>query len=166
MFDSRNGLWMGAMLAAAELFALSGAALATNQSQQRQEGRNANQAAKKEARAGKRSTAELQTRRATPSAGKRSATRSRKAASKGETSSTRSFYAVDPYALAFTNVRRPSEPAVDAASLGTAATGLAGDVRIGRGTGGWRADTELPGQSSSRHSSVRARPCRFPHKCG
>ncbi|SAL85597.1 hypothetical protein AWB68_07735 [Caballeronia choica] len=73
MFDSRNGLWMGAMLAAAELFALSGAALATNQSQQRPEGRNANQAAKKEARAGKRSTAELQTRRATPSAGKRSA---------------------------------------------------------------------------------------------
>ena len=88
MFDSRNGLWMGAMLAAAELFALSGAALATNQSQQRPEGRNANQAAKKEARAGKRSTAELQTRRATPSAGTKSAIRSRKAVSKSGTSST------------------------------------------------------------------------------
>ena len=43
----------GAMLVAAGLLALSGAALATNQSQQRQQGRNANQAAKQEARAGK-----------------------------------------------------------------------------------------------------------------
>jgi len=55
MVESRNGLWRrkGAMLAAAGLLALSGAALATNQSQQRQQGRNANQAAKQEARAGK-----------------------------------------------------------------------------------------------------------------
>ncbi|BDB29399.1 hypothetical protein CTP10_R68130 (plasmid) [Cupriavidus sp. P-10] len=41
------------MLAAAGLLALSGAALATNQSQQRQQGRDANQAAKQEARTGK-----------------------------------------------------------------------------------------------------------------
>jgi len=41
------------MLAAAGLLALSEAALATNQSQQRQQGRDANQAAKQEARAGK-----------------------------------------------------------------------------------------------------------------
>lgn len=41
------------MLAASGLLALSGAALATNQSQQRQQGRDANQAAKQEARAGK-----------------------------------------------------------------------------------------------------------------
>ncbi len=41
------------MLAAAGLLALPGPALATNQSEQRQQGRNANQAAKKEARAGK-----------------------------------------------------------------------------------------------------------------
>ncbi|MCC8404123.1 hypothetical protein LJ655_19940 [Paraburkholderia sp. MMS20-SJTN17] len=55
MVEARNGLWrrMGAMLAAAGLLALSGAALATNQSQQRQQGRNANQAARQEARAGK-----------------------------------------------------------------------------------------------------------------
>ncbi|MGO4332347.1 hypothetical protein AB4Z48_37780 [Cupriavidus sp. 2TAF22] len=55
MVESRNGLWRraGAMLAAAGLLALSGAALATNQSQQRQQGRDANQAAKQEARAGK-----------------------------------------------------------------------------------------------------------------
>ncbi|MCY1228301.1 hypothetical protein D9M72_406070 [compost metagenome] len=55
MVESRNGLWRrtAAMLAAAGLLALSGAALATNQSQQRQQGRDANQAAKQEARAGK-----------------------------------------------------------------------------------------------------------------
>ncbi|MGT2471805.1 hypothetical protein [Paraburkholderia terrae] len=55
MAESGKGLWRrtGAMLAAAGLLALSGAALATNQSQQRQQGRNANQAAKQEARAGK-----------------------------------------------------------------------------------------------------------------
>ncbi|CAG2161008.1 hypothetical protein [Cupriavidus numazuensis] len=55
MVESRNGLWRrkGAMLVAAGLLALSGTALATNQSQQRQQGRNANQAAKQEARAGK-----------------------------------------------------------------------------------------------------------------
>lgn len=55
MVESRKGLWRwaGAMLAAAGLLALSGAALATTQSQQRQQGRNANQAAKQEARAGK-----------------------------------------------------------------------------------------------------------------
>jgi hypothetical protein len=41
------------MLAAATILALSGAALATTQSQQRQQGRNVNQAAKQEARAGK-----------------------------------------------------------------------------------------------------------------
>jgi hypothetical protein len=40
----------GGMLAAAALLSLSGAALATNQSQQRQEGRNANRNAKQEAR--------------------------------------------------------------------------------------------------------------------
>ena len=55
MVESRNGLWRrtGAMLAASGLLALSGAALATNQSQQRQQGRDANQAAKQEAREGK-----------------------------------------------------------------------------------------------------------------
>ncbi len=55
MVASRNGLsrQTGVMLAAAALLALSGAALATNQSQQRQQGRDANQAAKQEARAGK-----------------------------------------------------------------------------------------------------------------
>lgn len=55
MAESKNGLWRrtGAMLAAAGLLALSGAALATNQSQQRQQGRNANQAAKHEARTNK-----------------------------------------------------------------------------------------------------------------
>ena len=55
MVESRYGLLKrtGAMLAAAGLLALSGAALATNQSQQRQQGRDANQAAKQEARAGK-----------------------------------------------------------------------------------------------------------------
>ena len=55
MVESRKRLWRraGAMLAAAGLLALSGAALATTQSQQRQQGRNANQAAKQEARAGK-----------------------------------------------------------------------------------------------------------------
>jgi hypothetical protein len=55
MSESRNGLWRrtGAMLAAAGLLTLSGAALATNQSQQRQQGRNANQSAKHEARTGK-----------------------------------------------------------------------------------------------------------------
>jgi hypothetical protein len=55
MIDSRKGLWRrtGGILAAAGLLALSGAALATNQSQQRQEGRNANQNAKHEARSNK-----------------------------------------------------------------------------------------------------------------
>lgn len=55
MVDTRNGLWRrtGVLLVAAGLLALSGAALATNQSQQRQQGRDANQAAKQEARAGK-----------------------------------------------------------------------------------------------------------------
>ena len=52
MVESRSGLWrrVGAMLAAAGLLALSGAALATTQSQQRQQGRNVNQAAKQQAR--------------------------------------------------------------------------------------------------------------------
>ncbi|CAG4888258.1 hypothetical protein [Paraburkholderia saeva] len=55
MIESGNGLWRrtGVMLTAAALLALSGAALATNQSQQRQEGRNANQNAKHEARSNK-----------------------------------------------------------------------------------------------------------------
>ncbi|MDR5749731.1 MULTISPECIES: hypothetical protein [unclassified Caballeronia] len=55
MVESRFGFWSttGAMLAAAGLLALSDAALATTQSQQRQQGRNANQAAKHEARTGK-----------------------------------------------------------------------------------------------------------------
>ena len=55
MVDSRRALWRrtGGMLAAAVLMALSGDALATNQSQQRQEGRNANQSAKHEARSNK-----------------------------------------------------------------------------------------------------------------
>ncbi|MDF3887884.1 hypothetical protein [Cupriavidus basilensis] len=55
MVESRNGLWSrtGRILAAAGLLALSGAALATEQSQQRQQGRNVNQAAKHEARSGK-----------------------------------------------------------------------------------------------------------------
>lgn len=52
MVRSRNGLWArtAATLTAAGFLALSGASLATNQSQQRQQGRNANQAAKHEAR--------------------------------------------------------------------------------------------------------------------
>ncbi|WP_233855875.1 hypothetical protein [Paraburkholderia sp. HD33-4] len=55
MVESRSGFWRrtGAMLAAAGLLALSGAALATTQSQQRQQGRNVNQAAKHQARATK-----------------------------------------------------------------------------------------------------------------
>nr|WP_321963627.1 hypothetical protein [Paraburkholderia sp. J7] len=55
MVESGNGLWKraGAMLATAGLMALSSAALATTQSQQRQQGRNVNQAAKQQARAGK-----------------------------------------------------------------------------------------------------------------
>ncbi len=55
MVDTRNGLWSrtGLLLVAAGLLALPGAARATNQSQQRQQGRDANQAAKQEARAGK-----------------------------------------------------------------------------------------------------------------
>ncbi len=55
MVESRSRLWRrtGGMLVAAGLLALSGAALATNQSQQRQEGRNANQKAKQEGRSNK-----------------------------------------------------------------------------------------------------------------
>ena len=55
MVESRNGFWhrTGGILIAAGLLALSNAALATEQSQQRQEGRNANQAAKQEARSTK-----------------------------------------------------------------------------------------------------------------
>ncbi|MGO4814128.1 hypothetical protein AB4156_31900 [Cupriavidus sp. 2MCAB6] len=55
MVESRNGLWSrtGRILATAGLLALSGAALATEQSQQRQQGRDVNQAAKQEARSGK-----------------------------------------------------------------------------------------------------------------
>jgi hypothetical protein len=55
MIKSRNGLWSltSKMLIATGLLVLSGAALATNQSQQRQQGRDANQAAKQEARSNK-----------------------------------------------------------------------------------------------------------------
>jgi hypothetical protein len=56
MVESKKGLWRrtGAMLAvAAGLLAISDAASPTTQSQQRQQGRNANQAAKHEARTGK-----------------------------------------------------------------------------------------------------------------
>ena len=52
MFDVRSGFWSrttGVMVAAG-LLALSGAALATEQSQQRQQGRDANQHKKQEAR--------------------------------------------------------------------------------------------------------------------
>ena len=55
MIESRIGFCRrtGGMLLAAGLLALSGAALATDQSQQRQQGRDTNQAAKQEARSGK-----------------------------------------------------------------------------------------------------------------
>ncbi len=55
MVESRCRLWSrtGGLLAAAGLLALSGAALAADQSQQRQQGRNVNQAAKQDARSGK-----------------------------------------------------------------------------------------------------------------
>ena len=55
MIASRIGFWRrtGGMLVAAGLVALSGAALATEQSQQRQEGRDVNQAAKQDARSTK-----------------------------------------------------------------------------------------------------------------
>ena len=55
MIDSRNGYWSRTVevLAAAGLLALSGAALATDQSQQRQQGRDTNQAAKQDARSDK-----------------------------------------------------------------------------------------------------------------
>ncbi|RZL86694.1 MAG: hypothetical protein EOP82_29125 [Variovorax sp.] len=55
MAESRVGSWsrMGTMLGAAGLLVLSGAALATDQSQQRQQGRDANQAAKKDAHSSK-----------------------------------------------------------------------------------------------------------------
>lgn len=55
MIASRNGYWgrTVALLAAAGFLTLSGAALATEQSKQRQQGRDANQAAKSEARSTK-----------------------------------------------------------------------------------------------------------------
>lgn len=55
MVESRHGLWSGTggMLVAAGLLMLSGAALATDQSQQRQQGRDVNQGAKQDARSGK-----------------------------------------------------------------------------------------------------------------
>ncbi|MEM5331670.1 hypothetical protein VSR34_34675 [Paraburkholderia sp. JHI2823] len=55
MVESGCGRWMrtAAMLAAAGLLTLSGGALATTQSQQRQQGRNVNQAAKQQARSTK-----------------------------------------------------------------------------------------------------------------
>ncbi|WP_222846800.1 hypothetical protein [Chitinolyticbacter meiyuanensis] len=55
MVESRIGLWcrMGGVLLTAGLLALSGTALATKQSQQRQQGRQVNQNAKQEARQGK-----------------------------------------------------------------------------------------------------------------
>jgi len=55
MTDSRSGYWSRTVgvLAATGLLALSGAALATEQSQQRQQGRDVNQKAKQEARSTK-----------------------------------------------------------------------------------------------------------------
>jgi len=55
MIESRIGVWRrtGGVLVAAGVLALSGAALATEQSQQRQQGRDANQAAKQDARSEK-----------------------------------------------------------------------------------------------------------------
>ncbi|CAD6532141.1 hypothetical protein [Paraburkholderia metrosideri] len=55
MVKTRVGLWkpVGIMLAAAGLLALSGPAFSTNQSQQRQAGRNVNQNAKHQARSNK-----------------------------------------------------------------------------------------------------------------
>lgn len=55
MIKSRIGIWRRTVgtLTAVGLLALSGAALATEQSQQRQEGRDTNQAAKQEARSEK-----------------------------------------------------------------------------------------------------------------
>ena len=55
MIDLRDGNWtrVTGALAAAGLLALSGGALATNQSQQRQQGRDVNQAAKHDARSTK-----------------------------------------------------------------------------------------------------------------
>ena len=52
MFDVRSGFWSRTtgVIVAAGLLALSGAALATEQSQQRQQGRDANQNKKQEAR--------------------------------------------------------------------------------------------------------------------
>lgn len=89
MVAPRNGLWRRTIgiLAAAGLLALSGATLATNQSQQRQAGRNANQNAKQQARSNK-VDCRAANQKATPSAGRTSATRNRVAASKNGTSST------------------------------------------------------------------------------
>lgn len=55
MIDSRNGYWSRTVevLAAAGLLALSGAALATDQAQQRQQGRAVNQDAKQDSRSTK-----------------------------------------------------------------------------------------------------------------
>ena len=55
MVESRYGHWRrtGAMLAAAGLLMLSGGAFATDQSQQRQQGRDTNQATKQDARSDK-----------------------------------------------------------------------------------------------------------------
>jgi hypothetical protein len=55
MVKSRIGFWRrtSATLVAGGLLALSGASLATDQSQQRQEGRNANQNAKQKAHSNK-----------------------------------------------------------------------------------------------------------------
>jgi hypothetical protein len=56
MVESRYGnwrQWSGGMLSAVGLLTLSGAALATDQSQQRQQGRDTNQAAKQDARSDK-----------------------------------------------------------------------------------------------------------------
>ena len=55
MVESRCGHWRrtGGMLAAAGLLTLSGSALATDQSQQRQQGRDTNQATKQDARSDK-----------------------------------------------------------------------------------------------------------------
>ena len=55
VIDSRNRYWSrtASVLATASLLVLSGAALATEQAQQRQQGRSVNQAAKQQAHQGK-----------------------------------------------------------------------------------------------------------------
>ena len=168
MFDSRNGLWRrtGAIGRSRALRAIGRCLdhqLVTT-APGRQERKPGCQTGSVR---GEKVDCRAQTRRATPSAGKRSATRSRKAASKSETSSTGSFYAVDPYALAFTNDWRPWKPPLTRiASNGGNGSGRGRShrKRHRRLAGGHRTSRSV--EFPPRHSSVRARPCRFPHKCG